>query len=167
MEKTGNITVKQFIEDYLIRDIGDIKEKYPYFDFLLMSVGFEFLGKCLVERDWHVDNYSKEDFCKGFETTGTEDKYNSLNLYRNLRCGLVHSLLIKDGILLSDKGNDHLLDSTISCGEFYELFKKACEKVINGEVEVKKDLYSTFFIVSKTNDSSVTGTTQTDVIVQK
>ena len=68
---------------------------------------------------------------------------------------------------MSDKENDHQSDSTISCGEFYELFKRACEKVINEEVEIKKDLDSTFFIVSKTNDSSVTGTTQTDVIVQK
>ena len=166
METIENITVKQFIENYLIRDIGDIKEKYPYFAFLLMSVGFEFLGKCLYDEEWNHQNLSGY-FMDGFQLTGLAERYSDLDLYHNLRCGLAHSLLIKDGILLSDKENDHQSDSTISCDEFYEHFKRACEKVINGDVEIKKDLDSPFLGVSKINDSSVTGTTQTDVIVQK
>lgn len=45
MSTTEEKTVKEFIKEYLIDQIGEIKENYPYFAFLLMSVGIEFLGE--------------------------------------------------------------------------------------------------------------------------
>ena len=166
METIENITVKQFIENYLIRDIALVKKDYPYFAFLLMAVGFEFLGKCQSEDDWNHQN-PQYYFENGFQLTELAERYRDLDLYHNLRCGLVHSLLIKDRISLSDKGNDSLSDSIISCDEFYEHFKSACEKVLNGEVEIRKDLNSTFFPVSTINSSSVTGSTQTNIVAHR
>ena len=174
MSTTKDITVREFIKEYLIDQIGEIKEKYPYLAFLLMSVGIEFLGKCQSSDDWNANkSNSKQDFGKGLNIKPL-DVYKNLDLYKNLRCGLAHSLLTKGQLALSNKGEK----SAINCDEFYEKFKEACEQVINGKkdenkkiyingnIEIKKDLDDIFFTITQTQNatngtvSSVTSTTQ-------
>ena len=54
---------KEFIREYLIGKIGKLKDSEPYIAFLMMSIGIEFLGKCLNDKhDWDVSNMSESDF---------------------------------------------------------------------------------------------------------
>lgn len=175
MSTTEEKSVKEFIKEYLIDQIGEIKENYPYFAFLLMSVGIEFLGKCQSSDDWNEPGNSRRDFDNGLEIKPL-DEYKHFDLYTNLRCGLAHALLTKGQLVLSDKGEK----SAINCDEFYKKFKKACEQVINstkdennkiyinGNIEIKKELNDIFITITPTQNatngtvSSVTSTTQSN-----
>lgn len=157
--------VKEFIEDYLIKQIGEIKDRYPYFAFLLMAVGIEFLGKCLNKFEkWDELGHAKDDFNLGLEQF--PDKYKKLSLYEDLRCGMAHSFQPNNGLKISNVGGN---DSTcISCDEFYIAFKTACEKVSSGEVPMpKKNLYGDFLEVCEDGLQSISGATQNDVSVKE
>ena len=170
----NNVSVRKFIQDYLIDQIGDIKNTNPYFAFLLMAVGIEFLGKCQNEHDW--DDYKliqpRDNFNNGLKI-GTLKKYANKDFYDKLRNGLAHALLIKKGVKLSEGEYEDALNSNT----LYQDFKIACNEVINaakGEdgilrtsegIEIKKDLDATFFYVSEKHNVdgdifSITATTQ-------
>ena len=93
MNTSEDVSVRKFIEDYLITQIGEIKPKYPYFAFLLMSVGIEFLGKCQNDYDW--DDFSRikpnENFDNGLKIYPLK-KYVTTGLYDKLRNGFAHAL---------------------------------------------------------------------------
>ena len=175
MKAVGDISVRQFIQEYLIDDIGEVVKKHPYFAFLLISVGIEFIGKCQNDHDW--DDYKIISPHDNFEN-GLKFKplkaYANKNLYQDLRNGLAHALLIKNNLNLSDKN----ANNSLSSDEFYDRFKEACKLVLNAtkradgrtftsdNIEIKKDLDSTFFNISdETNTngecSSITALTNT------
>lgn len=158
-----NITVKDFIEDYLIAKIGEIKDDQPYFAFVLMAIGIEFLGKCqnnVSDWNYYTKGQPKRDFNKGMKLAPLK-KYKSRNLYDSLRCGLAHSLSTK-GLALSDKKNK----KSISCDEFYADFVAACNEVLSGRVPMpKKNLSDIFFVETISNDgSSTTGHSQSNQV---
>lgn len=152
-----DVSVREFIEEYLIGHIGKIKEGYPYFAFLLMAVGIEFLGKCLNEfEDWDDYKFTKpsDNFDEGLKVPSL-NKYQNKNLYYELRCGLAHSFLTNNGLKLSDK------DGVVNCEEFYKDFESACREVLAMKNLPKKNLDSPFFtIANKVNaDGSIVSTT--------
>lgn len=53
------MTVREFISEYLKRHIKEIKGNgYPFEAFMLMSIGIEFLGKCVnISFDPQIRNY--------------------------------------------------------------------------------------------------------------
>lgn len=175
-----DVTVREFIQNYLIDQIGDIKDRHPYFAFLLMAVGIEFLGKCQNSHDW--DDYGKVGPYKNFEkglTIGPLQKYINRGLYGTLRNGLAHALLIKQGIKVSQGDYPNALNSDT----FYADFKEACESVLNAKdngcgkilttdgIEIKKNLDATFFTITVgTNKEgeffSITATTQSIKVQQ-
>lgn len=65
MNTTVNVSAREFIEDYLIKQINTIKQDNPYFAFLLMAVGIEFLGRCQSTNDWNNTQNSKTYFDDG------------------------------------------------------------------------------------------------------
>ena len=138
-----SIKVEDFINDYLITHIGEIKNNYPYFAFVLMSIGIEFLGKCQnTDFDWNKYRHAQPetDFNKGMELPSLK-KYKQLNLYRNLRCGLAHSLSTNGNLVLSDKSNT----TTLNCEEFYNAFVDACNEILSGKANMPtKKLTDTF-----------------------
>lgn len=178
--ETSDVTVRYFIQKYLIGQIGLIKKDYPYFAFLLMAVGIEFLGKCQNEHDW--DDYKliqpRENFNNGLNLDPLK-KYANLDLYDKLRNGLAHSLLIKQGINVSEGDYPNALNSNT----FYSDFEAACNLVLNAKddgsgkimttdgIEIKKNLDATFFTITVgTNKEgelfSITATTQSNQVQQ-
>ena len=151
-----DVTVRVFIKDYLITKIGEIKDTQPYFAFVLMAIGIEFLGKCQNEHDW--DDYKliqpRVNFNNGLNLAPLK-KYANLDLYDKLRNGLAHSLLIKQGINVSE-GDYH---NALNSNTFYSDFEAACNLVLNAKddgsgkimtadgIEIKKNLDATFFTI--------------------
>lgn len=151
-----DVTVRVFIKKYLIGQIKEIKNNHPYFAFLLMAVGIEFLGKCQNEHDW--DDYKliqpRENFNNGLNLAPLK-KYANLDLYDKLRNGLAHSLLIKQGINVSEGDCANALNSNT----FYSDFEAACNLVLNAKddgsgkimtadgIEIKKNLDAKFFTI--------------------
>lgn len=175
-----DVTVREFIKKYLIGQIKEIKNNHPYFAFLLMAVGIEFLGKCQNEHDW--DDYKliqpRENFNNGLNLAPLK-KYANLDLYDKLRNGLAHSLLIKQGINVSEGDCANALNSNT----FYSDFEAACNLVLNAKddgsgkimtadgIEIKKNLDATFFTITEgTNQDgelfSLTAATKSNQVQQ-
>ena len=181
MNTTVNVSVRQFIQEYLIDDIGNIVKTHPYFAFLLMAVGIEFLGKCQNSYDW--DDYNsnigpRKNFNNGLKI-GPLKRYANMDLRDKLRNGLAHALLIKQGIKVAQGDSPNALNSDT----FYADFKEACESVLNAKdngcgkimtadsIEIKKDLDATFFTITggtNQNDElfSMTAITQSNSVQQ-
>lgn len=132
---------KQFIQKVLIDEIGEIHKNYPYIAFASMTIGIEFLGKCLnTHEDWNKKNRSKKDFQLAVNALNSFSKYKPLlrshKLWDSMRNGFLHSFVPKESISLSRKGEmahmNKITDKKINleCEEFYKDFKMACEKVI-------------------------------------
>lgn len=152
-------TIAKFMEDTLIREIGEIQQgpgKFVYLSFGLISQGIEFLGS-LVDEDEFKDGYSRKRFdlaLKKFfpkkysEFTGTKDEpKEGISLYTELRCGLLHIVIPKGRIVLGEHKNQghkkHLeiyifIDGKgnesrklfLSAEDLYENYKDACEMVV-------------------------------------
>lgn len=158
---TQQVTVKEFIETHLIEHIGEIKDSYPYFAFLLMAVGIEFLGKCQRNiSDWnHYDAQNPSaDFNAGMKIPPL-NKYSASDLRNNLRNGMAHSFLTKGQLCVSNRGTD---GCSIGCSQLYADFKEACENVLRGSITMPtKSLNDVFFVVTNTLDgNSITGGTR-------
>lgn len=160
-----NVTVKQFIEDYLIKEIGEIKDEHPYFAFLLMAVGIEFLGKCQnTFTKWDETGRAKEDFNLGmglFPAT-----YQNMNLYKNLRCGMAHLFAPQNELQITNGSWGE--PTIISCDDLYKDFTDACNKILSGNaIMPKKKLTDTFLFVHDNGGNSVSGSTISNQIVFK
>lgn len=100
------ISVKDFINSIIsgIKSIQKIKQHY--LSFSLISQGIEFLGACLDNYDWGIENESKNRFKLAIKELfpSTYHPFNnessSFFLYKNLRCGLLHIMLPKSGLEL-------------------------------------------------------------------
>lgn len=157
-KKTG----KDFIKEFLIDKIGKLKENEPYVAFLMMSIGIEFLGKCLNNSAvWDTDKMSGSDFNLAITTLTTLRKYQNMDLYDKLRCGLAHCMMVKKGLAIRDKGSNTSV--CISCEEFYKDFKAACEEVMNMPKLPVKNLDDTYFMEKIDGVVSTTGLTSSDM----
>lgn len=145
-----NVTVENFIEDYLIKQIGEVKACHPYFAFALIAIGIEFLGKCQNSyTDWNYYKHSQpeKDFNLGLSIPPL-NKYSNMGLFQNLRNGMAHSFLTKGKLLLSNTHNSE--SNCLDLDEFYANFAEACRKVLDGEIQLPvKNLSDTFFNVKE------------------
>lgn len=165
-----DVSVRDFIKEYLIDGIEEIKKEHPYHAFLLMAVGVEFLGKCKNTNDWNFyqNGQPEADFNDGLaefpKDLEGKNKYDSLNLYKNLRCGLAHSFLMKGDLTLSDKEGG----GSISCDVFYDDFVKACKKILTmPSISNGKSLDDTFFSITTTEKgASTTGNTKSSKCIK-
>jgi len=68
---------KEFIKSVLIDELGTMSVSYPYFAFVFMGIGIEFLGKCLAttRNDWNEPGHSGPDFRNAIMTIPSLQKY--------------------------------------------------------------------------------------------
>ena len=140
------ITPKKFIEDVLIKELGEVVKISPWLGFISISSGIEFLGKCIDTKNtdkWDTSGMSKINFNDAIKNLNSFIKYRPLlnrsnfNLYNEFRCGLVHSCAPKANVSLSHGTNESAnLDErkgvvNFNADELYVDFKSACEEVIN------------------------------------
>ena len=163
MKTTGNISVRQFIQEYLIDDIGNIVKTHPYFAFLLMAVGIEFLGRCQSTNAWNDRHKPSVYFDDGFAVPPLcQYTKNYPDLYHKLRCGLAHAYR-PDGIILSNEGGA----GDISCDDFYANFVAACKNVLDDKAPKKvRNLDEFYFAVTTTDDGASTTATSINNQVQ-
>lgn len=57
------VSLNDFLKDTIIQ-FGEIKDKYPYYAFLLISDGIEFLGKCIYKDNFLSSNKNKKNFVR-------------------------------------------------------------------------------------------------------
>jgi len=145
------MNIIEFIKVVLVQEFGDITDRHKYLSFGIISQGIELLGACLDEHEFDIDGHSKERFNLALKELFPE-KYHEFgeganpekSLYKNIRCGLLHSIMPKINFALTEvKGNPrehHLKIFTLSDGseryllvaeEFYEDFKCACYRLID------------------------------------
>lgn len=137
--KKTTMKPKEFIQNVIISEYRDIVFRHPYLSFALLSIGIEFLGKCMLTnyKTWQI----KPDtaFKKGVDLLSEIDaRYSSIDL-KELRNGFAHTLIpkkialseIKHGAIHFDKNPQ---GKVILVAEFF--FRDiiiACKKVINTE----------------------------------
>lgn len=149
---------KEFIKNVLINEIKDIVDNHPYLSFLLIAVGVEFLGKCLMtdKQDWHL---IKPDaaFKKGMELMCEVDsEYSKHNLKDELRNGFAHTFLPKSKIALSEikhgakNFQQNRSGQTIIVAEiFYQDFVIACEHIIQKEFGQEDKMNKDFLYIGE------------------
>lgn len=137
----------------LITEIGDIVDRHKYLSFGVISQGIELLGACLDENEFDCRKYGisskrfnlalKELFPEKYHEFGfSADRQKSL--YSNLRCGLLHNLVPKRGIALTEEKSTpaylHLNIGTSEDGnqryllvaeELYRDFVDACKILVH------------------------------------
>lgn len=137
-----------------------------------MSIGVEFLGKCLKYNS--VDEIknkgvheSKKNFNYAIENLNAFKEYQNLiqskdiELYNNLRCGFVHNFMVKDEIILQASKNDfNTKPITIGVGNFFDDFFKACMEVIKLKSELMNEEFSY-------EENGYTGTTKVNQSIIK
>ena len=164
---TKKISVKRFINHTLINEIKSIQQNdHHYLSFSLISQGIELLGACIDNNDWSAVNESANRFRLAIKDLFPskyqpfKDENSNFNLYKNLRCGLIHIMLPKSSLELIQKDEinkygKHLEIKMIRKKErlilvsedLFEDFEKAAKTVIkkieNKEIENQK-VYGTF-----------------------
>jgi len=135
-----SMTQKEFIQNVLIIEIEDIVNKHQYLSFGIITAGIELLG-ILIESPknsfWIRDKSSSRfNNAIGDLFPAEYHQYKKL-LYEELRCGMNHAILPKANIALSERkhGDKNLSyknnQLVLVAEDFFEDYKKACEKVID------------------------------------
>jgi len=153
-EASRELTIEDFIQEFLIDEIREIKKEHPYMAFILMASGIEFLGR-YIKNDLTNTNKGKQCFNCAIQKLSTLRTYlegmgfnvETDDLYSNFRCGLIHQFrLTTTQMVLSNKNVTN--DKTIDCDRFYDIFKNACEEAI--KLVAKENRESVPFIYIKT-----------------
>jgi hypothetical protein len=149
---------KEFIENVLINEIKDVVDRHAYLSFLLIAVGIEFLGKCLlIEKPNWNDIKPDAAFKKGMELIcEIEPEYSKHNLKDELRNGFAHTLSPKSKIALSEikhgakNFQNNNSGQTILVAEiFYRDFVIACRHIIEKEFPKEDKMNKDFLYVGK------------------
>lgn len=133
------MNVQDFIKQLYIKEIGEIKNEHPYMAYMVMGAGIEFLGKVLAQpsrNDWFEDGHSRADFENAVSSLPGLSRYNVIknDLYKQLRCGLLHSSLPNANIKLGDNNaveNITTAPYILNIDVFYDAFKTACDDVVS------------------------------------
>lgn len=105
------MTLEEFINNTVIDEIGIMVStpRLKYLSFIVMSAAIEFLGACLDNQSFHTSSRSQIRFEKAINEIPALSKYrgflgkgSGINLYTELRCGLIHAALPQSGIELTE-----------------------------------------------------------------
>ena len=140
------VSVKEFIENYYIKDLEGLINNHPFTAFLVISCGIEFLGKCLSSNDWFDRGHSTDDFNNALKVFDSLNKYSSLglefnkndgediSLYSRIRCGIVHSSVPKIGLSITEGKNN--LPNEIGLKDLSKDFINACKSLLDKKVQM-------------------------------
>ena len=164
-----NVTPKEFIDSLFIQELGVLVSTSPYLSFMIISIGIEFLGKCLEtnQKDWHQRNESKKNFVKALNDLPSLNKYLNyhakFNFYDGLRSGLLHAAIPTGKITLSSRDElGHLQQSTnesinLKIEDFYKDFKEACEHIISMSFGPDDKMSNAILVVPGIDFKSISG----------
>lgn len=133
---------KDFIKQ-TSKEIGVMSKGHAYLGFILLCSGIELLGRCLdtEEADWSKHKIDGYYFKKGLSQFPEHYQLMKDRLYKELRCGMLHSKL-PGGFGLTELANDpegnlkyedHLRsDPNLIVWEFiYKDYLDGCQKIID------------------------------------
>ena len=129
-------------------------KSHPYTSFAIICSGIELVGKCLDEKHEFTD-YNPKIVKKQFNAAIRlmSPKYSGLDLHKQLRHSMVHSLLTGNKFALGERNktnHKHLSKVSFNGSErtiilledFFDDFKSACDTVIkridNGNLKHQK-----------------------------
>ena len=110
------MTLEEFIKNTVIDEIGLMvsTKKLKYLSFFVMSSAIEFLGACIDNKDFYYSSPSRSSlrFKKAIDEIHAFSKYRGfvgpesrINLYPELRCGLIHAALPKSMLELTEQAD--------------------------------------------------------------
>ncbi|MEL7666159.1 MAG: hypothetical protein AAGU06_01895 [Candidatus Shapirobacteria bacterium] len=160
---------KDFIKDVFIKEIEQMtidtsgNRVHSYIGFSLVCQCIEVLGACFDKYDWESEKLSKRRFRRAIKELFPEkykqfnNENNKYDLYKNLRCPMIHQMRPGKYIALSEriheqearKSNLHL--TILNSGQLILIYEdflydfiKACKKLINliesGNIKTNKIL---------------------------
>lgn len=147
MDPYHDITPKNYIKSILIEEVGDIVRRHAYIGFSVVCLGIEFLGSCLDKKSSWTDNGKSQIHFESAVDTLFPKQYKQIKteLYKELRCGLVHSHLSGRFKLTEAKNaykgelsyEKHLKDNKniLVMDYFYFDYMQACLKVLSMDFE--------------------------------
>lgn len=177
------MNIVEFINQVLIEEIRQIQqqEKHTYLSFGLISQGIELLGSLIDEHEINLDrsgesanrfNAALIEFF-GSDYSSYANKTDDFNLFKNLRCGMLHIVIPTNKLALGERkhdynkhkhlekyrdhaGNERLF---LTAEDFYEDFRCACKKVI--------DIISDKSIFTKYQKLGIASTVKKEIIELK
>lgn len=135
----GNITVRQLGDGTLFENdaVKTFIETSPYHSFVLLCNMLEFLARCSNNMDskkWEdsgkkqiVDNYISQSNALKKYSELIDDTGNPLSLYKELRCGMLHTLT-PGKLSLTNNCND-ISNKVIGANELYEDLNAAWQEI--------------------------------------
>jgi hypothetical protein len=128
---------KEFIQIVLIDEMQDVVFRHQFLSFALISIGIEYLGKCMLMNynTWNIP--PDKAFKSGMKLMSAVDSRYSQVKLKDLQNGFAHTLApkgvylseVKHGALHFGRSND---GHTILVTEiFYRDFVLACNMVLN------------------------------------
>lgn len=154
-----NYTLQEFVQEVLLGGIKELVEKNPYLAFFVLCVDIELFGRILdPDADIHAWKKTSKYFygairCREITSFA---KYRPIgtNMYKKLRCGILHSGIPGVDIKLVDKNND-IPNKIIGCQALYNDIKRAWQEILDNDL-AKKDLSQPIF----ETDGAISGMTQ-------
>lgn len=132
IKEQKEVSVKQYIEKYIMASVEDLVEREQHLPaFLMISCGIEFLGKCIGSKPFEDRDYQGGNFKNALASFSSLNKYIlncSIDIYTNLRCGIVHSLLPDNNIMLVEGKNN--LPNVIGLKDLKDDFITACNDLL-------------------------------------
>lgn len=114
--------LKPYFDKWIVKEIRFLLERQPLFAFVVMSCAIDYLSSFMAGGRTNGGIYKKfiVDYFPG-------EKYNSIDIYHCLRCGLVHMFTINDRkyVLTSGRSDLHLTvnensQKILNAENFYE-----------------------------------------------
>jgi len=164
MNTENDLSAKEFIQKVFIEETGRLVDAgFYHFAFVIMAQGLETLGSFLDSKPLKAREQSKLRFSHAINRLMPKE-YSQFNnnhrLYDQLRASLAHTFTTSKAIILTSKNNlqfgkkhlNKIDDKLILVTEdFYNDFKKACLRLIDGmdkgkilDKKIKTDFYYSF-----------------------
>ena len=158
------LTLEDFINETIIRNLKVMVDtpELKYLSFIVMSSAIEFLGACLDNKDFNVEDRVRIRFEGSIKSLRSFSSYKGYlynggkgyDLYKELRCGMIHNALPMSKIELIQRaeiksGIAHLREYNFNrktnptrlvlvCEDLYDDIKAAATETIG---ELKKMTY--------------------------
>lgn len=144
--------IREIGDSFFSKHLEEFVDKSPYLAFVVLSAILEYMGHCLLKNEGPSMN-TKEIFYDLINNVKALKKYRELNfketnkkgneinnnyLYKYLRCGMIHTILPNEDIVLSPDKNE-LSKRIVGAKELYEDIKKAWEE-LKSLPEVSKNM---------------------------
>ena len=142
-------SLKDFIEKILIEGVEKEVETNPYVAFFVLCALIEVLGKT-IDPSPNIHDHNNNYFKKAMENISALSKYKGLKneLYKQLRCGLLHAGIPGVGLKLMPIRGD-LSKKEIGCRELYEDIKLAWKEILDNQL-AQKNLSMPMFEINNT-----------------